>query len=213
MPRLRITNVRAICTAPDGIRLVVVKIETNEPETLRARLRHLHAAAAGGRRGARKLPQAAPDRARPERHRGHLPDLLPELVLADRPDPEQRPLRRRSGALGHQGQAGRDAGLPAARRQGPDGGDRLHPRLWPRRPGGRGARPDADGAGLHAHPRQVEIAGYSTYGAQGGSEPADAGTPVQAHVGHRPTHLEPVQRPWTSRRTCGPCRSCSSTCA
>ena len=32
MPRLRITNARAICTAPEGIRLVVVKIETNEPE-------------------------------------------------------------------------------------------------------------------------------------------------------------------------------------
>lgn len=31
MPALRITNVRAICTAPDGIRLVVVKVETNEP--------------------------------------------------------------------------------------------------------------------------------------------------------------------------------------
>src|SRR6478735_3632321 len=31
MPALRITNVRAICTAPDGIRLVVVKVETSEP--------------------------------------------------------------------------------------------------------------------------------------------------------------------------------------
>jgi mannonate dehydratase len=32
LPPVRITNVKAICTAPDGIRLVVVKIETNEPE-------------------------------------------------------------------------------------------------------------------------------------------------------------------------------------
>ncbi len=31
MPALKITDVRAICTAPDGIRLVVVKIETSEP--------------------------------------------------------------------------------------------------------------------------------------------------------------------------------------
>jgi len=31
LPRLRITNVKAIATAPDGIRLVVVKVETNEP--------------------------------------------------------------------------------------------------------------------------------------------------------------------------------------
>jgi mannonate dehydratase len=30
-PRLQITAVRPICTAPDGIRLVVVKIETSEP--------------------------------------------------------------------------------------------------------------------------------------------------------------------------------------
>src|SRR3954453_1743555 len=31
MPALRITNVKAICTAPDGIRLVIVKVETSEP--------------------------------------------------------------------------------------------------------------------------------------------------------------------------------------
>jgi mannonate dehydratase len=31
MPALRITNVKAICTAPDGIHLVVVKVETSEP--------------------------------------------------------------------------------------------------------------------------------------------------------------------------------------
>lgn len=31
LPALKITNVKAICTAPEGIRLVVVKIETSEP--------------------------------------------------------------------------------------------------------------------------------------------------------------------------------------
>ncbi|HEY8600831.1 MAG TPA: starvation-sensing protein RspA, partial [Thermomicrobiales bacterium] len=31
MPALQITDVRAICTAPDGIRLIVVKVETSEP--------------------------------------------------------------------------------------------------------------------------------------------------------------------------------------
>ncbi|CAA9285455.1 MAG: Starvation sensing protein RspA [uncultured Chloroflexi bacterium] len=31
MPAIHITDVRSICTAPDGIRLVVVKIETSEP--------------------------------------------------------------------------------------------------------------------------------------------------------------------------------------
>jgi mannonate dehydratase len=31
VPALRITNVKTICTAPDGIRLVIVKVETSEP--------------------------------------------------------------------------------------------------------------------------------------------------------------------------------------
>src|SRR5207253_6242853 len=31
LPAIRITAVKAICTAPDGIRLVVVKVETSEP--------------------------------------------------------------------------------------------------------------------------------------------------------------------------------------
>ena len=31
LPKVTITNVKAICTAPDGIRLVVVKVETSEP--------------------------------------------------------------------------------------------------------------------------------------------------------------------------------------
>ena len=34
MPALKITNVKTICTAPDGIRLVVVKVETSEPGTV-----------------------------------------------------------------------------------------------------------------------------------------------------------------------------------
>ena len=31
LPKLRIARVKAICTAPDDIRLVVVKVETSEP--------------------------------------------------------------------------------------------------------------------------------------------------------------------------------------
>ena len=31
LPPLTITDVKAICTAPNGIRLVVVKVETSEP--------------------------------------------------------------------------------------------------------------------------------------------------------------------------------------
>ena len=37
---IEIRDVRAICTAPEGINLVAVKIETNEPELYD--VRHLH---------------------------------------------------------------------------------------------------------------------------------------------------------------------------
>ena len=41
---MRITNVRTICTAPEGIALVVVKVETSSPGLYRTRLRHVYAA-------------------------------------------------------------------------------------------------------------------------------------------------------------------------
>ena len=39
---IEIRDVRAICTAPEGINLVAVKIETNEPELYGSDVRHLH---------------------------------------------------------------------------------------------------------------------------------------------------------------------------
>ena len=45
--------VRAITTAPDGIGLIVVKVETGPGRAVRARLRDVHAARDAGRRGRR----------------------------------------------------------------------------------------------------------------------------------------------------------------
>ena len=58
----------------------------------------------------------AADRPRPRAHRGHLAVPLPGRLLAPRPGDDDRDRRRRHGAVGHQGQGRRPAGLPAARR-------------------------------------------------------------------------------------------------
>ena len=83
---------------------------------LRPRLRDLHPAAAGSGHRHRAVPQAAGHRARVHDiediwHAGR------QLLLAERTGAQQRPVRGRHGALGHQGQAGGDAALPAARRR------------------------------------------------------------------------------------------------
>ena len=62
-------------------------------------------------------------------HRGHLAVPLPLGVLAPRPGDDGRDRRGRHGAVGHQGQGGRDAGLPAARRRQPQRADGLRPRV------------------------------------------------------------------------------------
>ena len=61
--------------------------------------------------------------------------LYRALVLAARADHDGRDRRGRHGAVGHQGQARRDAGLPAPRRGVPERAARLRPRLR------RGPRP------------------------------------------------------------------------
>ena len=50
-------------------------------------------------------------------HRGHLAVPLPVGVLAARSRDDGRDRVGRHGAVGHQGQGGRDAGVPAARRR------------------------------------------------------------------------------------------------
>ena len=51
LPDLRITDVKAICTAPDGIRLVVVKVETKRAGVVRPGLRDVYPAAPRRRGG------------------------------------------------------------------------------------------------------------------------------------------------------------------
>ena len=51
LPDLQITDVKAICTAPDGIRLVVVKVETKRAGAVRPGLRDVHPAAPRRRGG------------------------------------------------------------------------------------------------------------------------------------------------------------------
>ena len=58
-------------------------------------------------------------------------------LLAQRPGAQQRHLRHRHGAVGHQGQAGQHAGLRAAGRQVPRGRRRLRPRRRARSAGSR----------------------------------------------------------------------------
>ena len=132
--------------------------------TVRAGLRHLHPAPAGGRDRRRGVPRAVPHRPRPRRHRGHLPGGVLSVLLAQRAGPEQRAVRRRHGALGHQGQARRHARLPALRRQVPRGRAALRPRL----------RRDFEEVeeqarrymeqGFRYIRCQVAVPGYSTYG-------------------------------------------------
>ena len=47
---VKIRDIKTILTAPNGIRLVVVKVETSEPGLVRLGLRDLHPAGAGRRR-------------------------------------------------------------------------------------------------------------------------------------------------------------------
>jgi mannonate dehydratase len=112
---VKIRDIRTILTAPNKIRLVVVKVETTEPGlvgwgcatfTQRALVvetaieKYLKPFLIGRERG---------------RDRGHLAVHVRELVLAQRARAVQRDERRRHRALGHQGQARGDAALPAPR--------------------------------------------------------------------------------------------------
>ncbi|CAA9565736.1 MAG: Starvation sensing protein RspA, partial [uncultured Thermomicrobiales bacterium] len=119
---------------------------------VRIGLRHVHPAPNGGGDGDRGVPRAVCPRAERARDRGHLPVRVRQLLLAERPRPQQRPLRSGHGALGHQGQAGRDAALSAFRRPLPHLGRPLRPRRRRRRRRGRGERPPLPGAGLPPRP-------------------------------------------------------------
>ena len=83
------------------------------------------------RRG-RQGDRAVPGRQGPAPGGPPLAGDLPPRLLPRRPDPDQRPERHRHGALGHQGQGPRRAGLRAARR--PDAATRSASTPTPARP-------------------------------------------------------------------------------
>ncbi len=153
LPPLKITDIQTILTAPNRIRLVVVKVVTSEPGLVGLRLRHLHPARPGGADGSRAVPQAVSHRAQRRRDRGHLAVLLRQLVLAQRRRPVQRDERRGHRAVGHQGQARQHAALPVAWRQGAARRRLLLPRQRPRLPGGGGQRAERHGGRIPARPR------------------------------------------------------------
>ena len=152
---LRITGVRAIVTAPEGMPLVVVRVDTSEPGLYGlgcATFTQRYAAVA-----AAVDEHVAPlvDRPPPGRHRGHHPADPLLLVLAERPGAQQRAVRARSGAVGHRRQAGRHAGLRTARRTQPGRRSRSTPT-----PPARTIEDTLDAGRGAARPRATATSGY-----------------------------------------------------
>ena len=150
---VKIRDIKTILTAPNRIRLVIVKVETTEPGLVGWGCATFTQRALVVQTALEQLPQAVPHRPQRRRDRGHLAVELRQLVLAERSGAVQRDERRRHRALGHQGQARQHAGLPAARRQGAARRGLLLPRQRRELHGGRGQRAAGDGAGLPARAR------------------------------------------------------------
>ena len=154
MPSPKIKDVRVIATAPAGLRLVVVKITTDQDGL------YGYGCATFTQRADLVVP-AVEKYLKPfligkpaDRIEDTWQALLQQLLLAQRPGAEQRHQRRRPGAVGHQGPPGRDARLPAARRQVPRGGRLLHAAsAAPRSRRSSTARAQGHGAGLPPRPR------------------------------------------------------------
>ena len=122
LPPVKITDIKAILTAPDRIRLVVVKVADQRAGSVRPGLRHLHPAA-------RYVVQTAVEQYLRPFLIGRNPDEIEDIWQSayvssywrNGPRPLQRHERGRRGALGHQGEARRHAPLPAPGRQGAQG--------------------------------------------------------------------------------------------
>ena len=180
LPPLKITNVKAICTAPDGIRLVVVKVETSEPG-----LYGLGCATFTQRPLA--VVTAIEEYLKPfliGRDPHDIEDIcqaaLRQLLLAQRPGAEQRALRRRQALWDIKGKR---AGMPVYQLLGGKcrkAAPRLRPRLRRRRP--RRSRTSARRCmeqGFRHIRCQVAVPGYSTYGVQVGPTRRQARTPAR----------------------------------
>lgn len=57
-----IRDIKTICTAPEGINLLVVKVETSEPGLVRPGLRYLRLPAPGRQDGCGRISAPAADR-------------------------------------------------------------------------------------------------------------------------------------------------------
>ena len=128
MSNVTIRDIRVILTEPDGIRLVIVKVETSEPGLYGVGCATFTQ---------RPLPVkvAVEKYLRPfliglerERHRGHLAIELRQFVLAQRRSAQQRAERGGPGPVGHQRQDGRYAGVRPVGRPGEGGRRGLRPR-------------------------------------------------------------------------------------
>ena len=108
--------------AQDHHRRRAGRARRRDPQRSRARRRELPA----------RPSRPAAARPRPAPHRGHLAVPLPRRLLAARPGHDGGHRRGGHGALGHQGQGGGPAALPAARRRQPDRRPGLRARQRPR---------------------------------------------------------------------------------
>jgi hypothetical protein len=122
MPSPKITDVRAILTAPSNVPICVVKVVTDQDG-----LYGYGCASFTLRAGAVALavdrylkPLLDGKAARPDRR--YLADVLQLLLLAERSRSQQCHQRRGPGAVGHQRPLGGDACLPTSGRQVPGGG-------------------------------------------------------------------------------------------
>ena len=192
----RIRDVRVICTAPEGIRLVVVKVETTEPG-----LYGLGCATFTQRPLA--VVTAIEEYLKPQlvgRDPADIEDIYQTCYLSSywRTGPIM------NNALSGVDQAlwdiaGKRAGMPVYQLLG--GKTRKAANVYTHASGRDNQEVEERVRALmelgFRHIRaQVDITGYSTYGAQ--AEPEDMGpeSTKDGATGHRFPHLNPVQRPW-----------------
>ena len=202
---VKIPDIKTILTAPNRIRLVIVKVATSEPgsglgcATFTQRALVVQTAV-------EQVPQAVPRRPQRRRDRGHLAVVVRQLVLAERPGAVQRDERRRHGALGHQGQARRTCPSISCWAASAGSPPTSIPRERPRAQGGGGQRPRRAMEQGYRHVRvQVAIPGLCHL-----RRARDRRAPPAPSEAVGPTEPASV---WEPAPYSAMSRSCSSTCA
>ena len=177
----KITRVRCIRTRATGT-WVIVKVETDQPGLYGIGSAHDYNATGAVVAAIEEWMAPRLIGREADRDRGHLAVHLHQRLLAQRPDPQHRPGRDRHRAVGHQGQGGRDARLPAAGRPLPDGRALLRPRQRAHPRGAGGRRPPLPGGGLAVHPLPARRLRRRRLPSSG----ASAGVPPQRGAGAAP---------------------------